>query len=53
MDKFQKGALEILNKDRGKCRYCGKRLEMIDTLMGGDVCGKCVKRNHAIAVGRY
>ena len=53
MDKFQKGALEILNKDRGKCRYCGKRLELIDTLMGGDVCSKCVKRNHAIAVGRY
>ena len=52
MDQYQKNALEILNKDRGKCVYCGKPLSLFDALMGGDVCDRCVKRNHAKAVGR-
>jgi len=53
MDQFQKNALAILNKDRGKCSYCGKPLSMFDSIMAGDVCEKCVKKNHARAVGRF
>jgi len=53
MDQYQKNALAILNKDRGKCIYCGKPLSMFDSIMAGDVCEKCVKKNHARAVGRY
>jgi predicted amidophosphoribosyltransferase len=49
----KKEILKILNKDRGKCSYCGQKLSMFDALATGNVCEKCVRRNHREAMGIY
>jgi hypothetical protein len=51
--KEQQEILKILNKDRGKCIYCHKKLSMFDSIATGNVCERCVKKNHMRAMGRY
>lgn len=52
-DLEKKEILDILNKDRGKCVYCGRKLSMFDSLTTGNICEKCVRKNHMRALGKY
>lgn len=43
---------DVKNLSYKKCKQCGKTMSLLDYFLG-DVCLKCVERNHKKVVGQW